>query len=769
MLSVINNNDLKFKINLNNVDAPSDDSFYYNRLLVNAGASVINQPFDSELFEFKPNSNKLNYLIYFLDFKDMNFNQDVVNNIEPVFSTYLDNSITTLTGGNDLSPYDFKQNNSHPLPETHMNYFKDIKSIVQEKPYVVTDFIGEASKLKPIKQGVPLFYNTFTFPYSSKIDSWINTYNKFSDKSFLFNSFLLIDIYTSTDPLTQQKIMSIPVFVTDRYMLQEQSVNGIKQLRPVFTLTEGVEGYSIFFLQTFGTDTLYVKYSFWDALNGIKIPLIPSSINTSYKKGIQSVSDYNKNNDYLMFKLNFINKKYDIYEFNIITNSFDIQAYDFDLYQLFHDDYWAGKTIPNIRPIALQEPSTFIVNFNTKIDLMINKTSIIKETNISKNFIDNTVINNFFDIRYNTDKGKYIKNFLKRYTNNLISVKDKLNFKDVLIYTDNNNVDVKTNAHQEFIDTITITNNNNDTVSLYNIFLSDVVVTHNPIYSSNPVGNMVVSNTKQINNIYNSYKTPSLSPIQKIIVENYSSYGDLGLINTEHTVLKEFYQTYGDAFTLKNSNAAKYNIIEGIDFNMSDPNSLGSYIRDKYINITPRFYKDDINSYYKIIENNSNTNTKLKELKFVNLSPELQNERLLTKFGFDLNNIETYLSKDIDFDNNEINYLTPDDINVLLNAIKPNSSLSNSNISKQINKNDYPINLRDCMIGLNVTCSKDSFFLKRNESIDININFLMGIVYAAYAYNHNDSIEIVANLKITLSDTYSNRKIYTIPIKYKII
>ena len=357
MLTVFNNNDLNLNIELYNNDVPCDDTFYYNQLLTKATGSVINQPFDSELFEYKPNTGNINYFIYFLDFKDMSFNQDVVNNIEPSFSSYLSTAYSILNGGtNNLSPFDFKQNNNHALPETHLDNFKDAKSVVQDKPYVVTDYIGEYQKIKPIKAGLPLFYNTFTFPFSKQLDGWKDLTNKFSDRPYLFNSFLLLDFYSSTDPSTQQKIMSIPIFIVDRYMMFEKSVNNVKQLRPVFSLKETVEGYSLFFLNNFGINQLYVRYSFWDSLNGVRIPLIPSSVNTKYKKGIQSVTNFNHKNEYLMFDLDFTKKKYDIYEYNKVSDNYDLKAFDYDLYQLFYDDYWAGKVVPNTRPIALQEP-----------------------------------------------------------------------------------------------------------------------------------------------------------------------------------------------------------------------------------------------------------------------------------------------------------------------------------------------------------------------------------------------------------------------------
>ena len=71
--------------------------------------------------------------------------------------------------------------------------------ITHNKPYVVNDYVGEMHKLKPLKAGLPLFYDTFTFPFSQKIATWKDEAKKFSDKAFLYNSFLIMEIFSSPE------------------------------------------------------------------------------------------------------------------------------------------------------------------------------------------------------------------------------------------------------------------------------------------------------------------------------------------------------------------------------------------------------------------------------------------------------------------------------------------------------------------------------------------------------------------------------------------
>ena len=83
--------------------------------------------------------------------------------------------------------------------------------------------------------------------------------------------------------------------------------------RPCFKLKEGDEGYSFFFLNNYINNEFYVKFSFWDALNGNKILLVPSSKQEKSKKWFQKADGFKNEIRYLKYVLDFESKKYNIY------------------------------------------------------------------------------------------------------------------------------------------------------------------------------------------------------------------------------------------------------------------------------------------------------------------------------------------------------------------------------------------------------------------------------------------------------------------------
>ena len=81
---------------------------------------------------------------------------------------------------------------------------------------------------------------------------------------------MIIEIYDDYNPEKQNRVMTIPVYVSDRYMFKEKTAGktydvldefgnvietttepGVEQKRPVFNLIEGVDGYSLFFLKKY--------------------------------------------------------------------------------------------------------------------------------------------------------------------------------------------------------------------------------------------------------------------------------------------------------------------------------------------------------------------------------------------------------------------------------------------------------------------------------------------------------------------------------------
>lgn len=787
---LIHNKDINQRLNINVIsqDAPSDTKNYYDKLLTNFGVTAINKPFDTELYEYQPVSKSVNYFIYFLSFKDVDFNQSVIKNIEPAFTDYYNLAKSRLKIIHKGSGFDFLQNNGNLQVTTHKDMFSTATTVAINKPYQVTDIVQEVNKQTPIKSGLPLFYDTFTFPFSEKISTWDTRPNKFSDLPALYNSFLLLDFYTSPNSLTQQKMLSLPIFVVDRYMMYEKSVNGVKQLRPTFMLKNGVEGYSIFFLQNFGINRLYIRYSFWDAMNGMRIPLIASSVHTPKKKCIQSVSSFDHRNEYIMVDLDSDKKSYRMYEFNTDTKQYDIQAYDFDLYELFYDDFWAGKLVKNTRPIPLEEPTSYIINFNQTIDLTLNQTKIIVNDKEYLTDIPQNTLNNYYDTRYLNGASSYIKDYIRDTFTQLKTTKSVLPTTIKTLFIDKNNNELKSNCFKKNIETIKIRNNNNNNVNIYDIFVSDINFSHTPIYNSDLYGNIERKNTMLVNNI-NRKSVVSTTNKQAILVENYITYKDLGVLNDKKDLIDELYRIYGQKFSSEyNKNEAnKYNIIENIDFDTNNPNSLATYLRNNYIftnsgqlrysfSATGRGkasglekYVDSIGGYYNILRDYNESDLFIKTFIFQNLDQVKKNRFINDLIYIDKTKYAIKLAKDIDYEKNTSYWFTNKQINeeILPNLNDIRTIIKNLDFKfTSSDLRERELWLRDCMAGFNVEYETDNGTLGLNEILDIKVNLFIGEQFIVSALNPNNNLNITATIKIIMSDRYSNRKTYTIPIDY---
>lgn len=789
MLTLNKNIDQKVNIDIVNQEAASDTKFYYDKLLTNFGLTGINKPFDTELYEYRPVSNNINYFIYFLSFKDKNFNDDVIKNIEPGFNDYYTLAESTLKTVHKGNAFDFLQNNGNLNMVAPKDMFKTATQIALDKPYQITDIVQEVNKLTPIKAGLPLFYDTFTFPFSEKIKTWNDRPNKFSDLPALYNSFLLLDFYSSPNRSIQQKMLSLPIFVVDRYMMYEKSVNEVKQLRPTFLLQNGIEGYSIFFLQNFGINKLYVRYSFWNAMNGARIPLLASSVHTQKKKGIQSVSNFDHRNEYIMIDFNFDQHTYKMYEFNDVTKQYDIQAYDFDLYELFYDDYWAGKLVKNTRPIPLQEPSTYVVNFNQTIDLTINHTRINVEDRLYMTEIQQNVIDEYYRKRYNDGVLMYMKDYTKFVFPTLKTTKNILPISRKTLFVDQNNNESISNCYEKTIDTITITNNNNNNIIIYDVFIGDINIQHTPMYQSDDVGEIKKRNYMLVDNIYNKKLSKTYNE-QKLLVENYITYKDLGVIN-QNDLIRELYTDYYEKFssTYNINEANQHNVIENLDFDNTNPKSLVTYLRNNYIlsksgqnryssSITGKgsangteLYSDGLSGYYQILRDYKISDPNITKMTFKNMNYEDRNKFLDNIIYLNRLTYNVKLSKDIAY---ELNPLSKFTISQIEQDILPNLKDNNTAIKSIDYKftpkygGDGDVWLRDCMSGLNISYKTDNSTLGLNEKIELNVNFFIGEQFAIHALNPNYSLTLSATIKIILADRFSNRKTYTIPVSYEL-
>ena len=343
----------------------SSDRDYYNNKLLNLGAlSVINSINDSEVYEFKPNANELNFNIFFLRYMQTNEINEITPYIESNFITHVNktkielgitNSAGVNLGASFNNIFEVRQADTN-LREPKLKVEKNeaITQSLEKKPYVSFDKVGESLLLRPVKSGIPVFYNSYTIPFWDKKNEWVNNDLLYTNKPYFNNSFMLMEFYDSPSPLNQNRILSTPVFVNSRYNIKELTNNRKKSViheRPCFKLKNGSDGFSFFFLNNFIKNDFYVKFSFWDAANGNKIPLLPSCENEKSKKWFQDVNKFKQEFNYLKYVLDYTNKTYKIYEYNTQTNDFDLERVNFDLYELAFDPYFNNVFISNDIPI----------------------------------------------------------------------------------------------------------------------------------------------------------------------------------------------------------------------------------------------------------------------------------------------------------------------------------------------------------------------------------------------------------------------------------
>jgi hypothetical protein len=404
--STIPNSDLIINTLIASEDHSSDRDFFNEKLLNFTVNNVVNNISDSEIYEYKPNlTNNINFNIFFLRYFQNSELDEIVGIMEPDFITHVNNTrnLFNLSGEQALSfnsVFEVKQSNSirqielvDELGRTKIsnlpNSLKETKLVDEldrtkmsnllSKPYFVRDIIGESVIKEPVFNGLPIFYNSFTIPFLENKDNWITDPLLYTNKPYFYNSFLLMEFYDSPFNLNQNRVQSIPIFVNSRYNLFEKSTNKLFfHERPCFRLTEGVEGFSFFFLNNYITNEFYVRFSFWDSLSGNQIPLIPSSTQEYGKKWIQDPNTFKQEARYLKYVLDYSNKTYKIFEYNYETNPtgntanlYNLERTDFDLYELFFDTYFVGNRIPNQKPRNAKEQvvTTNVIQNPLKFDI----------------------------------------------------------------------------------------------------------------------------------------------------------------------------------------------------------------------------------------------------------------------------------------------------------------------------------------------------------------------------------------------------------------
>jgi hypothetical protein len=400
------NQDLTINTFITTENDSSDRDFFNKKLLDFTTNNVINNITNGEIYEYKPALvSEINYNVFFLRYIQNSEVLDLQIVNEKEFFEHYNKTVQAFANRPISSVYDVVQDNS--LREVELpDIFRDKLSSLNNSPYFIRDFVSELRLKNPNKNGIPIFYNSFSLPFYEKKDLWINDNLLFSNKPYLFNSFLLMEFYDTPSNLTQRRIHTIPIFVNSRYNLFEKpSDKNFLQERPCFKLTEGAEGFSFFFLDNFYTNEFYVRFSFWDALSGIKRDLLPSSNQETNKKWLQDPTTFKQELRYLKYTLNYETKTYNIFEYDSSTNTYDLERTDFDLYELEFDEYYKNNIVLNDTPynakIESKPPQPEIFNplkFNIK-NLVFDYTNTLDYTRKENLLINNyTNSNTFLDL-----------------------------------------------------------------------------------------------------------------------------------------------------------------------------------------------------------------------------------------------------------------------------------------------------------------------------------------------------------------------------------
>jgi len=411
MLTIpVNNNENIINNLILSEDYSSDRDSYNNKLLNLTTNNVINSITDTEVVEFKPERTKsINFNVFFLRYFQTEDYGKILPYIESNFKDHYKNTkigLGLLNANGTLpdvaynSYLDIRQDNLLRAPAQEGDQQTINKAVLKDTGMAVFNEVGQANLKKPVKPGIPIFYNSFAIPFWDNNNDWKDNALLYKNKPYFYNSLLLMEVFDSPDNFKQTRLISIPVFVNQRYNLNEKPSNyNILVERPSFQLTNGCDGFSLFFLNISVYTDLYVKFSFWDALNAKKITLLPSSASETSKKWFQKSSNFKQESLYLKYTLNYSNKTYKISEYNPTTNSYDLIRNNFDLYEFAFDSYFDGFRVTNRKPVdaTLPQPTPSPLNpFNFTIN------NIIRDFHYK---VDANNINyNIFNLDYNEDE-----------------------------------------------------------------------------------------------------------------------------------------------------------------------------------------------------------------------------------------------------------------------------------------------------------------------------------------------------------------------------
>ena len=155
------------------------------------------------IFEFKPNTQKLNFNIFFLRYLQDKDITEISPYMESQFSDHIKKTKIALGIINDYG-YDSDRAFSHifeirqadnKLRSPRLNVERNETSAISltKKPYTSSDKIGESLLPTPVKSGIPIFYNSYTIPLWDKKNDWKSNELLYINKPYFNNSFMLME------------------------------------------------------------------------------------------------------------------------------------------------------------------------------------------------------------------------------------------------------------------------------------------------------------------------------------------------------------------------------------------------------------------------------------------------------------------------------------------------------------------------------------------------------------------------------------------------
>lgn len=242
------------------------------------------------------------------------------------------------------------------LSAPYVKYYDDIVT------YFATPFFADpmstVSNIRDFVTGTtyPTFWNSLCYPFYTRKDTWyldkeqtLLKSNRFDPNSYMYNSFIKMNFYTTPYAATQELLFQNIIYVNPRWCTDyEGDANG-RWHRPKFYLNEATDGYYLYWLGKYNISTFYVNFQFWDALNGRIINLIPTSSATPYKQWVQGVNTtlgFDSRMMYMEYKVKYGSRTYMMGEFDITTNQWSLHSSDIKLYELIFDNYFAPLKPP---------------------------------------------------------------------------------------------------------------------------------------------------------------------------------------------------------------------------------------------------------------------------------------------------------------------------------------------------------------------------------------------------------------------------------------